>query len=191
MAEVLYHVSPTPGLTVLTPRVSSHGKAYVYAIDDLTTGLLFGAKKDDFDLLIFTGGDGVPSVYECYPDAFQHIYAGKSCSVYEVSGETFQRGMTSWEPELVSESAVPVLREALVPDLYAALLEREKQGVLRVHPYSHSPEYRALIASHVTDRMIRFDLDLERITETDPRFAAHFAGLVDALRSIMDGHLLA
>lgn len=189
--EILYHVSPTPGLTVLTPHASSHGKSYVYAIDDLTTGLLFGAKKDDFDFLLSTGGDGIPDVYECYPSAFQQVYEGKNCSVYEVSGDTFQRGMTSWEPELVSESAVPVLREALVPDLYAALLEQEKQGSLRIHPYSHTPEYRTLIASHVTDRMIRFDLDLERITETDPRFATHFNRLVDALREAMDGHLLA
>ena len=188
--EILYHVSPTPGLTILVPHLSSHSKPYVYAIDDLTTGLLFGAKKDDFDLLIFTGGDGVPSVYECYPDAFQQVYEGKSCSVYEVSGDTFLRGMTSWTSELVSESAVPILREIPVPDLYAALLEREKQGALRVHFYDHSPEYRALIASHVTDRMIRFDLDLESITETDPRFAAHFNRLVSALREVMDGHLL-
>lgn len=191
MAEVLYHVSPTPGLTVLTPRVSSHGKAYVYAIDDLTTGLLFGTKKDDFDFLLSTGEDGIPDVFECYPGAFRGVYQGKSCSVYEVSGETFLRGMTSWNPELVSETAVPVLRELPVPDLYAALLEREKQGGLRVHPYSHSPEYRALIASHVADRMIRFDLDLERITETDPRFATHFNRLVTALREALDGHLLA
>ena len=189
--DILYHVSPTPGLTVLTPHVSSHGKAYVYAIDDLTTGLLFGVHKDDFDFLISTGEDGVPDVYECYPGAFQQVYEGKNCSVYEVSGDTFLRGMTSWRPELVSEAAVPVLRELPVPDLYTALLEQERQGSLRIHPYDHSPEYRTLIASHVTDRMVRFGLDLEHITETDPRFATHFNRLVKALQEATDGHLLA
>ena len=189
--EILYHVSPTPGLTTLTPHVSSHGKAYVYAIDNLTAGLLFGAKKDDFDFLLSTGEDGVPDVYECYPGAFRQVYEGKNCSVYEVSGETFRRGMTSWTSELVSESAVPVLREILVPDLYAALLEREKQGALRIHPYDHSPEYRALIASQLVARLIHFNMDLETLPQTDPRFATHFNRLVKALREAMDGHLLA
>lgn len=188
---ILYHVSPTPGLTTLTPHVSSHGKSYVYAIDDLTTGLLFGAKKDDFDFLLSTGEDGIPDVFECYPGAFRGVYQGKSCSVYEVSGDTFLRGMTSWEPELVSEAAVPVLREIPVPDLYSALLERERQGALRVHPYSHSPEYRALIASQLVARLIHFNMDLEALPQSDPRFATHFAGLVKALREAMDGHLLA
>lgn len=188
--EILYHVSPTPGLTILVPHLSSHSKPYVYAIDDLTTGLLFGAKKDDFDLLIFTGGDGVPSVYECYPDAFQHIYAGKSCSVYEVSGETFQRGMTSWAPELVSEYAVPVLQEITVTDLYDALLEQKARGKLHLHPYGYAPEYRALITRELVARIVRFDPELTGFTQTDPRFTTHFNRLVTALREVMDGHLL-
>lgn len=48
MSQILYHVSSIAGLRVLEPRESSHGKKYVYAIDDLVTGLLFGVRKDDF-----------------------------------------------------------------------------------------------------------------------------------------------
>ena len=40
---MLYHVSSTQNIKVLEPRVSTHGKAYVYAIENLVTGLLFGA----------------------------------------------------------------------------------------------------------------------------------------------------
>ena len=49
---MLYHVSEKPGLKVLRPHASSHGRAYVYAVDDLVTGLLFGAGHDDFDLYL-------------------------------------------------------------------------------------------------------------------------------------------
>ena len=55
---MLFHVSSTPDIKVLEPRVSTHGKAYVYAIENLVTGLLFGAKKDDFDLIISTDEAG-------------------------------------------------------------------------------------------------------------------------------------
>lgn len=51
---MLYHVSQTAGLSVLKPHLSSHGKPYVYAIENLVTGLLFGVKQDDFDFLIDT-----------------------------------------------------------------------------------------------------------------------------------------
>ena len=43
----LYHVSSQPGLKVIEPRKSSHKTPYVYATEDLTTALLFGATKDD------------------------------------------------------------------------------------------------------------------------------------------------
>ena len=91
---MLYHVSHTRGITVLEPRVSSHGKPYVYAIENLVTGLLFGVKKDDFDFLLYTDDKGTPVLCECYPDAFQKKYEGQSCSVYEVKENGFLRGVT-------------------------------------------------------------------------------------------------
>lgn len=104
---MLYHVSSTSGIKILEPRVSSHGKAYVYAIDNLVMALLFGAKHDDFDFLL-TEEEGKPTVYECYPNAFEKVYVGKSCAVYELKEDGFLSGMTSWEPELVCENKVEV-----------------------------------------------------------------------------------
>ena len=75
---MLYHVSEKPGLKVLRPHVSSHGRAYVYAVDDLVTGLLFGAGHDDFDLYLSNDAAGVPTVRECWPGAFQKVYQGKT-----------------------------------------------------------------------------------------------------------------
>ena len=187
---MLYHVSPTAGLKTLTPRVSTHGKAYVYAIENMVTGLLFGAKHDDFDLLISTDSHDRPVICECYPDAFRSVYQGKACSVYAVAGEGFERGKTSWEPELVSEVEVPVQEEIVVPDLCEMLLEQEAQGRLTIRRYEHTDEYRREIAAHIVDRLIRFDVDLAHAPETDARFATHFRGIIEQLRSAADGHLL-
>lgn len=185
---MLYHVSPMPGITVLTPRVSSHGKAYVYAVDSLVTGLLFGAKKDDFDLLLDTNDEGTPEVYECYPDAFRTVYQGKGCSVYELKDDGFLHGITSWSPELVCESDVTVEREVVIDDLYSRLLQEEEDGNLILHRYTDTPAHKKLISEHIVDRLIRFDaLDC---LETDPRFQKYYQPIIDALRSIMDGHLL-
>lgn len=187
---MLYHVSDKAGLKVLQPHISTHKKSYVYAIENIVTGLLFGTKQDDFDFIISTDANNKPIVYECYPDAFQKIYQGKGCSVYEVSDEGFQRGMTSWDPELVSENEVSVINEIVVADLYERLLEEEKNGNLRVYRYEFSDEYRKKIALHIVDRIIRFEIDLDSIVEQDARFSGCYKKIVQALEHVMDGHLL-
>jgi len=185
---MLYHVSATPGIKVLEPRVSTHGKAYVYAIENLITGLLFGAPKDDFDFLISTNESGFPTCFECYPGAFELKYKGRSCSIYELAEDGFLRGMTSWSPELVCETAVPVQKETFVPDLYERLLEEEKQGNLCIRQFENSAEYKQFIAGFIVKRLIQGDT--LKYAATDKRFQTYYKGIVDALQSAMDGHLL-
>lgn len=118
---MLYHVFPNAGLKTLYRHVSSHKKAYVYAIENFVTGLLFGVKQDDFDFCISTDENGLTMVYECYPDAFKNINQRKSCSVYVVDDEGFQRGLTSWSEELVCDKEVQVQNGIIVVDLHDCL----------------------------------------------------------------------
>lgn len=187
---MVYHVSPTAGLKTLKPRVSTHKKAYVYAIDNMVTGMLFGAKHDDFDFIISTDEHGTPTVYECYPDAFKKVYQGSSCSVYAVDAHSFQRGVTSWTPELVSEEEVEVIKEIAIDDLYARLLTEEQKGTLNLFRYEFSDPYRQKIASHIVDRLFRFEIDLRHCIDHDVRFATYYKDIIQALLSITDGHLL-
>lgn len=188
---MLYHVSATSGLKVLKPSVSTHKKAYVYAIENLVTGLLFGVHKDDFDLIISNDESGRPEIYECYPDAVSLVYGGEGCSVYELSDEGFLRGMTTWEPELVCEKEVQVQKEIVITDLYGRLLKEEEQGNIIIHRYTQEAGYKAVVAGHIVDRLIRFDIDLAHCMEwEDARFRKYFGGIVKALEAAMDGHLL-
>ena len=187
---MLYHVSPSMGLKTLYPHVSTHKKAYVYAIENMVTGLLFGTKMDDFDFLISTDDHGIPTVYECYPGAFQQIYQGKSCSVYVVEDTGFQSGLTSWSEELVCDTEVAVQEEIIINDLYEKLSEEEQQGNLKVYRYEFNDEYRKKISSHIVDRLIRFDVNLNECLDQDSRFCTYYRGIVENLLTIMDGHLL-
>lgn len=187
---MLYHVSKTGGLRTLTPHVSTHKKAYVYAIENMVTGMLFGAKHDDFDFLISTDEKGFPTVYECYPDAFEKVYQGKSCFVYTVDETGFLRGMTSWDSELVCESEVEIVSETVIEDMYQQLLSEEEKGNLIIRRYEFEEAYRKLIASHVVDRIIRFGIDLDKICKQDIRFELYYKDIVQELSKVMDGHLL-
>ncbi len=185
---MLYHVSGASGLRVLKPRASSHGKPYVYAVDNVVTGLLFGARHDDFDFSIDTDEKKRPALYECYPGAFDTIYTGKACSVYEVDEGGFLAGVTGWSPEYVCDQDVPVRSETRVNDLHGRLLGEAAQGNLTIHRYEHTSDYKKRISEHIVDRLIRFGA-LDRRT-SDERFQKYYRGIIDALLSAMDGHLL-
>ena len=64
------------------------------------------------------------------------IYQGKSCSVYLVDEKDFQRGLTSWNPEFVSEKEVEVISEIVIDDMYQRLLEEEHNGKVQMFDMS-------------------------------------------------------
>lgn len=187
---MLYHVSPIAGLTILQPHVSIHEKGYVYAIENMVTGLLFGAKMDDFDFIIDTDEKGKPDIYECYPNALKSVYQGKNCSVYLLDNDGFQRNKTSWSAELVCENEVRVIDEIKIDDLYKRLLDEERNERLIIHRYAYCDHYRKIISNHIVDRLIRFQIDLHSITEKDRRFSKYYKAIVAELLQITDGHLL-
>lgn len=182
---MLYHISKTSGLKVLKPQISTHKKPYVYAVENVVTGLLFGAPHDDFDFLI-SEENGNPIIMECYPDAFRLIFQKKTCSIYEIEDGGFLRGITSWSPELVSENEVDVVREIPVNDLYLRLLNEESKGNLVIRRYKDNAMYKRIVSEHIVDRLVRFDA----VNTENEKLKKHYGKLIDALQHIMDGHLL-
>lgn len=184
---MLYHASKTAGLKELTPRVSTHGKAFVYALKNRALALIFGAAHDDLDFIIGERPKGA-EIWECYPHAFDLKFEGAACSLYELSEDSFQPHQTPWPPEWVSPQAVKVVSERPVVNLKEELQALEAGGDLVIHRYSQDPAYLKRIAGHVTDRIIRFDL--LNAVEEDPRLRTHFGKLTQALKEVVSGHLL-
>jgi len=153
--------------------------------ENVVTGLLFGAPQDDFDFII-SEENGVPIIMECYPDAFRLSFKDKKCSIYEIGEEGFMRGMTSWSSELVCENEVAVVRETVVDDLYSRLLDEESCGNLKVCRYEDTTDYKRTISEHIVDRLVRFDA----VYTENEKIKKHYGKIIDALKDIMDGHLL-
>ncbi len=213
---MLYHASDTPNLIVLEPRASAHsayGTPYVFALESFAQTLVFGARHDDFDFNISTV-DGRLVVSECYPGALESVYAGKSCSVYAVADDGFERGKTGWSSELVCPHEVKVASETRIDDLLTALRENDEVELVE---YCDEPEYKRFVANHVVDRMIRFGVldrapaksdadgsdaqgaptaacgdgpELLCYADRDERFRTHYKRLVDALKQAISGELL-
>jgi len=169
---MLYHASKEKGLKVLRPNVSTHGKPYVYAISNMVTAICFGAPKDDFDLLM-DEIDGVPHIYECYPDAMKKIYSNKGCSLYEVSSNGFEAGKTGWDTEYVSDKPALVLNEVCISDIYKYLNEMANMGKCVVHRYSENKAYQAWLHDELSERIKDFGLSEDDI-RNDSRLCSIF-----------------
>ena len=158
MNNILYHVSPIGNLTTLSPRVSTHGKPYVYATKSLAVALLFGSDRShgDFDG-IYGGGTAnkpIPYFYEAYEGSFQRRFEGCSCYIYEVSADTFEEGLTSYKAEVISKVEVPVLKCTKVDDLYKKLLQLNEEGQFELKLYKKdNPKYVTMINDHIKDRL--------------------------------------
>lgn len=70
---MIYPISAKSGLKIIHPHLSTHKKEYVYAIENMVTGLLFGAKKDDFDFILTEDHHHIPVIYECYPNTLEIV----------------------------------------------------------------------------------------------------------------------
>ncbi|GAB6107987.1 hypothetical protein [Fusibacter bizertensis] len=177
---MLYHVSRKNNLKILEPNVSTHGKAYVYAIENIVTAMLFGAPQDDFDFIIDVNNYGVPRITECYKDGFRSVYKGQSCSIYTLNRQGFKNGITGWSPEFVSENRVRVLKEEHVEDLFNRLIIEEQQENLIVRRYENNEEYELEIENHITDRLIRFNM--VNCRNIDERILSRYGNIIDKLR---------
>lgn len=138
MNMTYYHCSPTSGLTVLEPRKPqfSEKPARVYMTTLLPMALMYGIRNYEY-----TYGytkEGQIYLDEYFPDAL-NLYKTKSASLYLCSPSSVSS--TIIPNEAVSEEAVPILQEVLIPDVLDALLEQERLGALIIRRYHQLPEH--------------------------------------------------
>jgi len=155
----LYHVSKVPNLKVLEPRISTHGKEYVYATTNLEFALFFGGKESagDFDGM-YGIEEGIPFFYEAYKGALKRRFGGAKCYIYECDPSNFEKDRTSFKGEVVSEKVVKVVNCKVIDDLYQHLLQLNDNGKLQLRFFEETKEYRKMIYDHISDRIISFNI---------------------------------
>ena len=123
---MLYHASPTGGLTVLTPHVSNHGHPLVY----------FSKKREN--VLVYLSN--AVEKY-CRDTGFVHTGRWEKWGPYGFDLDGVQR-----LEEYYPEEAVAVVSCEFVPDAYEAILRAEREGLLRILHYAQTGDpFRAWI----------------------------------------------
>lgn len=140
----VYHGSPVGGMERIIPKISSHGKPYVYATKKRIIATLFLGKWDDFILNLGTTNDnGIETINltERYKNALYEVYGNKSGYLYTLDGTTFEEGRTSYSEEVVSKKEVPVIQCIKIENIILEILNYEKQDKIKIFRFPARPSY--------------------------------------------------
>lgn len=138
-SDCVYHGSRVQNLKGIKPNLSTHGASYVYAASDLGIAASFIVAADDFDFAWTIDENGIFSIVERYPGAFE-LYKGLSGSIYTLSPKGFLHHQTSWDAELVSTEEAEVIEETQIEDVLAFLKLLDSEGKLKLYYYPDRPK---------------------------------------------------
>ena len=158
---MFYHISQQKGLTELEPRVSTHKKAWVYALKDPKVGLVFagrdnlGNKADDCFTQYGINSGGIPEIFELYDGCFNDIFKGKDCYIYELEDSGFKDNQTSWAPEWVSTKKTNIVGCRYIKDILEEIENLEKSGKFIIHRFQHTKNYQEFVEKRIRHVLYR------------------------------------
>lgn len=177
MDKTIYHISKTPNLKTLEPRVCSHNKAYVYGSYHIETALLFGGSLwSDWDFIYKRNYEtGELTFSETYPGVFNKTFEGKKCVLYEVEDSGFLEGQTHMWDEIVSENKTKILKETQIENLAEVIKQLESENKLKIELFNNSKQYTEKIRKHILN--LKKYSDITRQHNSDV-LIKHFGNLV-------------
>jgi len=163
MHKNFYHGSTKRGLKRLEPRVSTHGKSWIYATHLPEIAALFIGPNHDFICGSGIARRTTPYLYERFPGALEEGFGGVSGSIYTLLSDGFMGGKTSWSSEWVHEAAVDIIAEQEIENVLEHILELEKNGKIEIYRYPsmppNAPEGKEDLIQKAVEKVQRFSLE--------------------------------
>lgn len=144
---VLYHGSTIGNLRTITPHISTHNQAYVYATPYIGIAVAYLARFDDFDISTGTY-NGKPYIVERYKNALKTIYK-KPGYIYTVEGTNFVSNIGYNKAnskidlrgfEVVSDKPVKVISMEKITNPYEYIRSLNKSE-LDLYMYPNRPSF--------------------------------------------------
>lgn len=166
----VYHGSSTGGIETLRPFVSNHGDPYVYLTHSEVLAAIYAHNP-----LTRPGGwftycwakDGRLFYDEYFENQLEEIYSGRSGYVYACEGDFPTMEKMPWVS--LSTEPVPVTTCRFIPDLYAQLLQYEREGRLVIRRWQDwRPDQKAGIL-----KIVENSLSKERPADNDAQYLAY------------------
>lgn len=156
--EYVYHGSNIKDLKVIKPKVSTHGKEYVYATTSKEVATIFLSSKGN-DLYYYLGNPNKEEhtiLVERKEGMFKDIF-NVSGSIYTLDSKDFLYNQTSWSMEVVSEKKVIPIKEEYIDNVYNELIKFNSMGKIKLYLYPDRPDFIPPDNSDLIPKIIRFE----------------------------------
>lgn len=131
----VFHGSPQGDLQVITPRVSTHKEAWVYATPFLEMACTYLASWDDLDFAqVHHYGDF--HLVERFPNAFQEIFPKGKGSIYCLPVDSFESFNYM---EAISRTPVVPIKEIKIENSWEYIQSVARTKKLFLHVYPNRP----------------------------------------------------
>lgn len=173
----LYHGSAIPGIRVLEPRMSNHGRPYVYLTDCPALAVIYAHSPVEGGYFpYFFDEEGQLCYEEYFPNALD-LYKGFGGYVYTAEGSDLSR-LEKMPWVYLSEEPVTVTGCRFIPDIYEELLALDEEGSLKLIRFGDLTE-KKLQGIYMMLRRNAETLDLKNRQDEYARFfKAHFPFLL-------------
>lgn len=164
----LYHGSDNGNIKQLTPRLSNHGKPYVYTIVHRALAVMYAHNPFPRPNGFYTYRvlkDGRVFYDEYFENQLEVMYKGVSGYVYTIDVEEEKLKQLDNMPWVyVSETSIDVKHPEFVPDLYEELLRLEKTGEIIINRHKDASEedkqkWKNIVAREIKDKELKDRLD--------------------------------
>jgi hypothetical protein len=159
---IVYHGSSVADLTELQPHISEHKEPYIYFTNNIAVAALYTVHKVKRPYNWFPYGfdcHNIPVYNEYYPNALADVYNEKTGYIYPCSNIPDTENPTNINCAYVFKNPVKVDSCIILDDVYSALREYEKQGLLIVKRYEQlTGEQKDNIYKMIKNEIISNDL---------------------------------
>lgn len=153
--EYVYHSSKKQGLKSIEPRVSTHGKSWIYAMKKPEYCLMFLGNHGD--IINQTGlKDGVPFIAERFKGALKYAYKDLHGSIYTLEGADFKTGQTTFSCELVCDHICDVVKEEKIENALEKILQLESKGKITIYRYPTLPSWMPNDKSDLVEKVVEW-----------------------------------
>lgn len=152
---MLYHASPIPNLTTITPHISNHNIPLIYLSSKPENTLVYLSNAIEkhcretgysHNGVYMTWGsygftkEGILKLDEYYPNAAIDTYKGVSGYIYEVEKTEKALPFSEIPFAYTSESELEVSSVIFIPDAYEALTKAAAEGKIIMTKYENNSE---------------------------------------------------
>ena len=140
---IYYHGSDQMDLNIIKPKISTHGKKYVYATKYKNLALIFLSRWNDFLLTLGTNiikNNLKITLVERHKNIIKDVFQNKNGTIYTLESDNFKQIPDMWEFEYISEKEEIPIKMEIIENILDKINELKFVNEIEIYYYPNRPQ---------------------------------------------------